>query len=251
MRHISMIRMKRLLFLLLSFLGILSITFSCGNSDKNYSLIKKEFKKHVHKTFDDPNSLKEVVEIVPSDTFSIEKIKRMIQTSLETCDLAIETAHLEDSLQKTTLDVENIDRKKSRNSDFMTRMKVVNLVSTMMDLLSKNMSAIKDIYECKIPLEMLKDSLLYKAPVYEYEVRYRVKKGDELKLEKQYAYIDSLSGFNKISSDRMTGEEYSEQYGQAIQYLANAMQKIEKLDGITQKRHEIATEMKSIIDMYR
>ena len=71
--------MKRFINLVFVFLGTVVITASCGPKDKNVPIVNKAFKAYVQKTFDDPNSLKEIVEIVPHDTISMESIKALVK----------------------------------------------------------------------------------------------------------------------------------------------------------------------------
>ena len=231
-------------------LGVVVLIVACGSKDRSVQLIQKEFKKYVHLTFDDPKALKEIVLISPSDTLSTEKLKNMIQMALETCDNSLELAHMEDSLQEKTLKPNNIDTRKAQNMEFSTRLKVSSLLSTMVNLISKNMASKTEVILCKDPLIAFADSIKYEAPIYEYSISYRVKRGEGLKLETQYAYIDSLRGFIKILPAQMTKDEYSEQLRKGVSLISDALLKCDKLMDITKQRRENAEELQSIMELY-
>ena len=239
--------MKKLYSLFLVFF----VAISCSPS--NIRIIKKEFKNYVNKTFDDPGAMKEIVEIIPSDTLSIEKVKNMVKKAYEICLMTIEAAHVQDSIETIYFSVDNLnlDTRKANSVDFETRWKVNNLVNTMMGLTTKDLVFKKDVLLYEQLLVDFADSLKYEAPIYEYAISYRVKQEEGLKLNTQYAYVDSLKGFINILPEKMTDDEYSEQYRQSLYLVKNAMSETSKLSAITKQRKENAEELNTIVSMYK
>ena len=232
-----MIDMRRVVYTIILLIGFGVMISSCSNNDKNISVVKKEFKKYVQKTFDNPKELKEIVDIIPSDTISIEKIKTLLEQTNKMCALSIEENDIADSLSSEAMGLtQNIDRQKARSSTYST---YYRLKSSMDDLYRNNIESISlkfDMLFCQEAISSLMDSLKYEPPIYEYTINYRVNKEDKLKLESQYAYIDSLNGFKKILPYKMPNEDYSEQIQEALEAILDAQ---ECYDELTEHTEEV------------
>ena len=239
--------MKRVINLLCALFVILTGAFSCGNKDKNINLAEKEFKNYVQKTFDNPKALKEIVEIIPSDTLSIEKVKKLLLNTCNLCDSAVATARAQDSLQREVLNIDNLDRRKAQNADFSTKLRIMTIANSMISLVSESFQSKMAIELCKDAMKKCADSLKYEAPIYEYKIKYRVERDKDLKLETQYAYIDSLKGFLKIIPQTMTKDDYSEQMRDGFDKAKNALIEINKLSEICEKEMENIKEMQSFM----
>lgn len=232
------------------FILLLFIIPACGTNDKNVKVVEKEFRHYVQKTFDNPKDLKEVVEVLPSDTLSVIKLGNMLQMAYETCEMSRLASQKQDSIEKEIFNANLYDVRKVQKMDYPTRLKVTSIINTMMELTSKDLSLKKEVLLCEQPIMNLKDSLHYEAPIYEYAINYRVKQGEGLKLKTEYAYIDSLKGFLKIMPERMTDEDYSEQYRKALSLITTAMVNTKKLSAITTQRKENTDEFESVTLSY-
>jgi len=121
--------MKHTLF----FFGIftlLTCLSACDNGDKNVIIARKEFVNHVQKTFDDPRTLKEIVDIFPADTISVDKLREMLHLTQKNCSLVLDAAQLQDSLTQDILNINNLDQRKVQRADFSTRIKILSLAES-------------------------------------------------------------------------------------------------------------------------
>lgn len=190
-----------------TFICLFITAVSCNvDSDENIRVIKDQLPLYVRSNFDDPRSFKEIVEIIPTDTLSVENVKKIGTIAIELVDSSFVwmeslVSPAMDKLQNhlSELSYYELERK---------RFKVIPLVQsglTRYELMEKN------VYD-KILLKRMIDSLKYEAPIYGYEVKCRIKENGNLKLKTFYAYVDSLSGFKYIKTEPMTAEDYSPQF---------------------------------------
>lgn len=229
--------MKKVVYAAMLLIGMSTIMASCSVNDKNVSVVKKEFRQYVQKTFDNPKNLQEIVEILPTDTISVEKLKTLLEQTNRLCELAIEADNIADSLSTKAMGLtHDIDKQKARKSDYSTYFR---LKSSMDDLYKNTLRGISlklDLALCQEELALQRDSLKYEPPIYEYTINYRVNKDDKLILESQYAYIDSLNGFKKILPYKMPNEDYSEQMQEALEAILDAQ---ECYDELTEHTEEV------------
>lgn len=242
--------MKRFHLAVVSFIGICLIMASCSSHDKNVAVVKKEFKNYVQKTFDNPKELKEIVEIIPSDTLSTDKLKSILDQAAAVCDLSYQTFSLADSLSTKDIQLINLDTRKTQSASYSTRYQIESLLNRMIGFALRAPALKRNVLFSKDQLLSCKDSLKYEPPIYEYTVSYRVKKGDIIKLESSYAYLDSLEGFKKILPIKMTKDDYSEQMQDAFRIIDNAKNNYEELDSFRETIVQNSKELQSLLLPY-
>lgn len=204
--------MKRFINLVFVFLGTVVITASCGPKDKNVPIVNKAFKAYVQKTFDDPNSLKEIVEIVPHDTISMESIKALVKITNDGIEQYRELWRLKDSVNTEQMQAVLKGPKPKRQPTYSESLKGNMLINEGYSLTVKIVEAKIALYPLQSRLNELGDRLVYHPAIYVYEVKYRNQYSDGLKLESAYAYIDSLAGFKVILPKKDDSEIISEDY---------------------------------------
>ena len=205
---------------------------------------------HVQKTFDNPKALKEIVEILPSDTVSVEKLKEILQMTLANSELVLEAAQLQDSLEQSMIIADNLDKRKAQNADFSTRIKLLSLADAMITLTTKSLASRREVRNYMSRVQAFVDSLKYEAPIYGYQINYRVERNKELKLESRYAYIDSLKGFLKILPQKIVVEDYSEQMQKGMKLSAETMKIVEELKRTDEEKMDNVKQMQSIMVLY-
>ena len=187
------------------------LTCSCG--DKNMAVVKKEFKNYVQKTFDDPKSLKEIVEIIPHDTLSIEKMVSICSFTDSLISVNNELRSIKDSIRIVETEILANKLKRSFNGSIIEAFQGQMIASEMMTLINNNIDLKKDLLANQILLQGYRDSLSYHPALYVYEISYRNQTPDGLKLESAFAYVDSLSGFKKILPKQDDSEMMHDEMG--------------------------------------
>lgn len=240
--------MKRIVAVI-TILSALNLT-ACGPKDKNLSLVKKEFLSYVQNNFDDPKAVKEIVSIAAGDTVSLEKMKSLVALSDSTINATKELYRIKDSIATANLGVlaSSITKQVSPySSDAYTgRLVLVEL----MTLLRKTIAATETLYYQQSILNHLGDSLKYVPAVYVYEIKYRKRYPDGLKLETAYAYIDSLSGFKSICPERSDGDIMCPEYSAVFNKSKDCMVAIHELEELYRKRDENYEELEKLVLKY-
>lgn len=231
-------------------LGSVLLMSSCSSNDKNISIVKKEFKNYVQKTFDNPKELKEIVEITSSDTLSTDKLKSLLEQAADVCDLSYQSFNLADSMSTKNIQSINLDRRKTQSASYSTKYQIESLLNRMIGFALRGPVLKRNVLYSKDQLLSFKDSLKYEPPIYEYTVSYRVKKGDNIKLESCYAYIDSLEGFKTILPIRMSTDDYSGQMQDAFRIINEAKKNYDELDSFRETIVQNSNELQSILLPY-
>lgn len=226
--------MKRIL----TFFIVLLIIVSCGQQDKRIALVKKEFKAYVNKNFDDPKSVKEIVEIIPKDTISLEKMKAICSITDEAISQSRQLYHLKDSLLTDKLEEYYNIIRKSRGLSYSDALTGQLIAIDLMSTFQKVIDTKKVLMLEQSQLKAIGDSLQYYAPLYLYEIKYRNMSNDGLKLETSYAYIDSLTGFKAILPKQNDMEMISSDYYTVIEKSADCMKTVEKIESLYKEQEE-------------
>lgn len=241
--------MKNLLYLFL----ICLLFVSCGHRDKNISVIKTEFKQYVRKNFDDPKTMKEIAEIVPIDTISREKMQYLADQTVQLITISLKAAHLKDSILTKTMESKAEDLKKygyrirANYSDAVTAsMKLLSLMS----LLEQDINAQKVVTSYKFEMEASADSIIYSPPIYCYEIKYRQKESDGLKLKSNYAYVDSLSGFRVILPKRKDSDIICGNYKEVLDLSKKCLEAVDVLKECQTKYEDGISEINDILKKY-
>lgn len=222
---------------------------SCLQSDPNISLVKKEFKTYVQRTFDDPGALKEIVEISPKDTISYNSIKDIIRMTLDTDSLNRELRSIKDSLiKKRMADATTSIKKKAYRMDFSDAFKGQMIVSDALSITNSTIEALKEKAVLIMDLEEQLDSLVYHTPLYLYKLSYRVKTPEGLKLNEVFAYVDSLTGVKSIRESQSDREEMEEDYSKIITKSIKTMELIDEINSLDEKNDEKLKELESFIN---
>ena len=221
--------------------------FSCCCSGKNTAVVKKEFKNYVQKTFDDPKSLKEIVEIIPHDTLSIEKMVSICSFTDSLISVNNELRSIQDSIRMA--ETENLANKLKRsfNGSIIEAFQGQMIVSEMMTLINNEINLKKDLLANQILLQDYRDSLSYHPALYVYKISYRNQTPDGLKLESAFAYVDSLSGFKKILPKQDDSEMICEEYGRVVSVSQKCYSINEEINENQKKQDENAAELRDFI----
>lgn len=222
---------------LFSFILIGFVALSCGPKDKNIGMVRKEFKNYVQKTFDDPKSLKEIVDISSTDTLSFEAVKGMCQVSLEGVDQAFQLYSMKDSIATAQLEVVYKSIRKTFNGGVYEAIQGQRLASDMISLLKKEIDAKKIARLNQSQMQKQMDSLTYHPALYVYEIKYRNQYSDGLKLESAFAYVDSLTGFRVILPQQNDNEVLCDEYQDAFDLSKKCLISINEIDALY-KAHE-------------
>ncbi|MBO7510831.1 MAG: hypothetical protein J6T35_06570 [Bacteroidales bacterium] len=225
--------MRKILYIVL-----LLIFVSCGSKDKNISIAKSEFKAYVQKTFDDPSSLKEIVEIAPHDTISLKSMRTIINMSIEGIEQRCELWKLKDSLNLEQLEAILKRGKAKRQPTFSEAIQGAMLLEECSSYADKISDAKKPLYLLKFQLQKLNTELAYHPAIYVYEIKYRHQLKDGLKLESAYVYIDSLSGFKAIMPEQDDTSIISEDYNNVFQKSKESLIATKKVEGLYEKQKE-------------
>ena len=229
--------MKKIVFAILALMAL----FSCGPRDKNISIVKNEFKNYVQKTFDDPRALKEIVEIVPQDTISMKSIIGLIELTEETLSLQLELWNFKDSIENKRQETELNSMyhvKPKRRPSYSESIKFEQLSEAYLESGRKKMDAKYSLYPLRSKLNDMKFGLTYRPAIYRYEVKYRKKCADGLKLESVYAYVDSLDGFKKIVPEIDDFEVIDEDYAAVLRKNKECLSEINRVEILYDKHKE-------------
>jgi hypothetical protein len=185
--------------------GIL-LAVACSQSKED--IIKGEFKKYVSENFDNPKDLKEILEIKAIDTISYGGLKNgaiLMYGVAEQIDSLVELEHT----QCNSI-VNKIRGQKPIRGDYERSIMQEWLGGTFE--LNNDMITWIDLYfdETKY-LKNTIDSLLEQTKglsLLEYEIKTRVKDGDNLKIKTYYALEDSVS--IRFFGEKPTFDDYSE-----------------------------------------
>lgn len=189
--------------LLLVFVLILA---ACTPKDENVAIVKKEFKNYIKKSFDDPNCFKEFVDIIPVDTISINSIHQFADNYINHAENRYKEIKRNDSIDQSKYDavLQNMKKTGSVRKSNSVVTKFYSLLSEQSDLLMEKLpigiNYVLDISEIK----KMSDSIKYYPPLFVYDVKYRIKENEGLKLNNKYAYLDSLNRtvvFSDITND--------------------------------------------------
>lgn len=189
----------------IGFIAIIILSlFACTQTKEDK--IKTEFKKYVSSNFDDPNSLKEIVNIEQIDTVSYESIRESVVALHAIDSLAIVCDSIEK--EQSTIILSKI-RAHQYSSYYKNDLR--NLTMRKIEL-SREMIAWLDDYGNS--LHIMSDSLdrtlknLEGLCVFQYRIKTRVKEDKDLKLKDYYALEDSI-GF-RFFDETPTFNDYSE-----------------------------------------
>lgn len=235
--------MRRLLFILSTF----SVLVSCGPKDKNISVIKKEFNNYVQKTFDDPKSMKEVVEISATDTISLVFMRNLTSMTVDLVDKSSELYRMKDSVANAQLEQALKKMKKSFNGGYYEAFKGQLMATEVMSLAQKAIDARKMAYIARDQMAAIRDSLSYHPALYVYEIKYRNETHNGLKLNTAYAYVDSLVGFRAILPEKDDTEMLCDEYNTAFEKSKECHAILELLDEIYKKTDEKSEELLDFI----
>ena len=243
--------MKKVVYAAMLLIGMSAFIASCSVKDKNATVVKKEFKQYVQKTFDNPKNLQEIVEIIPSDTISIEKIKTMLRQADEICQLSFQSDNMIDSIYTKALDITNYDRRKMGSADYSTRYKIQSALDDYLESAYKCIGLRMNLINSRAPLIAYCDSLKNEPPLYEYQINYRINQNNEITLQNQFAYIDSLKGFQVIKPNRMTEDDLSPQMQKALRLITKAKTDSELLSDALKKKQTKAEDFLTLLLPYK
>ena len=216
---------------------------SCGSNDKNVPLVKKEFKTYVLKTFDDPSSFQEIVEIAPCDTISLESIKRLAKLTNEGIEQYRGMWKLKDSVRMEQMQAILNGPKPKRQPTYSEAVRGSMIIDEINSILSKTANATISLYNSQARLNKLDSSLVYHPAIYVYEIKYRNQKQDGLKLESAYAYIDSLAGFKTIVPQKNDSGIISDDYYKVFIQSKECLIATNKVQELYEKKDEKTNEL--------
>ncbi len=238
--------MKKIIpFLLISFFA-----FACGPKDKNIALVKKEFQSYVQKNFDDPKMLKEIVEIIPGDTLSLSKIKGMVAVTDSVISASRRLQSLKDSLSTAELNEHTKTLSKARNISYSDAFSGQLITIEAISIMRKIIDAKKVLAYQNASLDQLCDSLEYKPAIYSYDIKYRKQYPDGIKLETVYAYVDSLSGFKAILTEKSDTEMMSPEYGEVFEKSKDCMVTLNKIEELYQQEEKQMEELIKFVQRF-
>ena len=232
-------------FLLLSFIA------SCGPKDKNIPIVKKEFKAYVQNSFDDPSSLKEIVDIVPNDTISLDFMKALIDLTNTSIEQYRELWRLKDSVNTEQVQAIIKGPKPKRQPTYSEAIHGSELIDEYSSYLLKISEAKIALYSTQARLEALEKELVYHPAIYVYEIKYRNQLKDGLKLQAAYAYIDSLAGFKVIMPEKDDTSILSEDYNNVFQQSKECVIASDKVQYLYDKQKEKWDELMEYTQRFR
>lgn len=215
---------------------IVLISVSCAPKDKNLSIVRKEFKTYVQKTFNDPNSLKEIVEITPHDTISLESIRALINITNDGIEQFRGLWELTDSLNTARIQADLNGPKPKRQPSYSESVQGAMLINDVQSLMRRAVEAKIALISTQLRLKELEAGLEYHPAIYVYEVKYRNQQKDGLKLESAFAYIDSLAGFKVIIPELNHSDIISNDYYNAFKLSNECLNASNKVQEIYEKQ---------------
>ena len=160
----------------------------CGNKTTE-DKIEAAFKEYVHRTFDNPNELKEIVEICIVDTFDTKAYKTICKgykTMMDSLDLINEQFSKSFPERIKSLPKDKIAR--LRNSSVFKQVMRSYLEHIDPDeVLRKQLSGEYTISEIPKNITSFRDTVFY-----EYKVTYRKKDDDKVNLMSAFALCDTI-----------------------------------------------------------
>ena len=233
---------KSLLFALLPLVVILS----CGPKDKNVPIVKKQFNAYVQKTFDDPSSLKEIVEINATDTISYESIKALIKLTDEGIEQYRELWSLRDSIWTEQMQAMLKGRKPKREPTYSERYKGATLLDDCSSLTLKIAKEKMNLTSLQQRIKEKDSNLAYHPAIYVYEVLFRKQESDGLKLKRVYAYMDSESGFKGIMPKKDDSQIISEDYNDVFKLSKECLVSSNSIQGMYDEQKEKWEELQEL-----
>ena len=184
--------MKKSLFLLAT---TLTLCISCTTQDQNIPIIKKEFKKYMNKTFDDPHHFKEFVEISPIDTISIIKMQLFIDNYVDNAEKRKKELDNNDSINLLKYEevLANLKKTGTSRKSYSVVNKFYSLTYQQADLVMEKLPISLDYITDISAIKKMRDSIPYYPALFVYDIKYRMKEFEGLKLYSKYAYLDSLN----------------------------------------------------------
>lgn len=213
----------RKFYLMLMLIGCLFA--SCVGTQTNEEIISKEFKKYVQLKFDNPDDLKEIVEILPHDTLSYGSVHEITSKAIELSDLVREGYDLNRDAWENFMN-ELLKKLERYGTDGMTeynRDKMYNLLLARENQIVTSLSQLVDMENHKTIIQKRLDSLTYHPAIYVYKINYRIRTNDSAMLKSHYSYIDSLDGFISITPEynkkEVVCDEYNSMYNDVNKFI--------------------------------
>lgn len=235
--------MKRII----SLVFLVCSLFACAPKDKNVSLVRNAFKDYVQKTFDDPKSLEEIIEIVPSDTISLEAIRLLVASTDSLIETSRELYHLKDSIWTEKLNDDLASLKKARNIGYSDAFSGQLLALRLAKLTQQVLDAKKSLIYQQDKMDKMCDSLTYRPALFTYSIKYRKQYPDGLKLETVYAYVDSLSGFKSILAEKNDSEMMNRDYFEVFDISKDCMISLGALDDFYHQYEKLIEEFEELV----
>ena len=192
---------------------------SCGSrSDKVTKSIEREFRQYVVQNFDNPKSIKEIVDISIIETICARKF--FSDSLIETADTLL-TSYAK--LKRLRTD-QHISRATSRNINRVRhsdRMRMANNMTEGISI-STRIIGLRNVHN------LLKDELIAKAegmekepPIYIYQIRFRQSVNNDIRLQTYYASYTKAD--KKITILKNLDESLGKYNGSEVYYeLAKA-----------------------------
>ena len=214
--------MKRLLYLFGLLLFCMHFLISC-TKPSNEEIIRKEFKDYIKLNFDNPDDLKEIVEIIPYDTLSYTSVRELISEAISLSDLVEEGYDLNSEAWHSFTDefIKKCERYGACNMSIHNRSKLTYLLTTRSERILPELYQINAIRQSKQELQAKLDSMTYQPAIYIYKINYRLHIGDSTKLKSHYSYIDSLNGVISINPDYDQKNAVCKEYSNLFSDLDN------------------------------
>lgn len=200
---------------------------SCNTSNKsakpsNEEITRTEFEKYVSLKFDNPNDLKEIVEIIPYDTLSYSSLHEITSRALTLTDLVEEGDSIYSKASRD-YNEEFLEITNKYDPYYMSqrnRIRMGNLIDKDIEFIENGLYKKIEMRKRRNDLEARLDTLNYHPAIYVYQINFRVNTKEGIVLNSHYSYIDSLSGFIKIDPTynkfEVLCDEYVDVYDSAI-----------------------------------
>ena len=99
-------------------------------------------------------------------------------------------------------------------------------------------------------LDQLCDSLEYKPAIYSYDIKYRKQYPSGIKLETVYAYVDSLSGFKAILTEKSDTEMMSPEYSEVFEKSKECIVTLNRIDELYQQEEKQMEELIKFVQRF-
>ena len=242
--------MKRLLYLFGLLLFCMHFLISC-TKPYNEEIIRKEFKDYIKLNFDNPDDLKEIVEIIPYDTLSYASVRNLAFGAFALADTVEEGYDINSEAWGNLLEefVNKCEQYGIYNISTHNRNKLSNLLQTYTESVFSELGHINAIRQSKQELQARLDSMSYQPAIYVYKINYRVHTGGSTKLKNHYSYIDSLNGFISINPDYNHKDVVCEEYGNLLRDVDNFISTSKQLGDKVNASMENLKEARNILYM--